>query len=89
MTAFEAPRAPQGKDADYTAIHHIKFPKLQDRQSWQRGDIPIRDNRGTIHYGVARDWRKRKHLLHEVAAWSHEVRPTLDRQTALFALDSL
>ena len=125
MSAFEAPRAPEGQDAVYTAfglhpsttiigaeirnlhllhvneataaqgeqrlklaIDQIKIPELLVRHSWQRDDIAVWDNLGAVHYGVAGDLRNRKRLLHRVAAWSPEVRPSLDRQEALSALDN-
>ena len=80
--------AEQSEQLIKLAIDQIKIPELQVRHSWQPGDIAIWDNLGTVHYGVAGDLRNRKRLLHRVAAWSPEVRPSLDRQEALSALDN-
>lgn len=68
------------------AIDQVKIPELQVRHSWRPGDIAIWDNLGTVHYGVAGDLRNRQRLLHRVAAWSPDVRPSLDREAALAAL---
>ena len=80
--------AEQSEQLIKLAIDQIKSPELQVRHSWRPGDIAIWDNLGTVHYGVAGDLRNRMRLLHRVAAWSPEVRPSLDREKALSALDN-
>ena len=80
--------AEQSEQLIKLAIDQIKIPELQVRHSWQPGDIAIWDNLGTVHYGVAGDLRKRKQLLHRVAAWLPEVQPSLDQEEALSALDN-
>ena len=80
--------AEQSEQLIKLAIDQIKIPELQVRHSWRPGDIAIWDNLGTVHYGVAGDLRNRKRLLHRVAAWSPEVRPSLDREAALSAMDN-
>ena len=79
--------AEQSEQIIKLAIDQVKIPELQVRYSWQPGDIAIWDNLGTVHYGVAGDLRNRKRLLHRVAAWSPNVRPSLNRETALAEMD--
>jgi taurine dioxygenase len=60
-----------------------KLPELQVRHQWRPGDVAIWDNYGTVHYGVTGDLGDQKRLLHRVAAWSPDVSPSLDRETAI------
>lgn len=60
-----------------------RTPELQVRHQWKKGDIAIWDNFGTAHYGVSGDLGNQFRRLHRVAAWSKNVRPTLDRAAAM------
>ena len=59
------------------------IPELQVRHQWRRGDVALWDNFGTVHYGVTADVGNSVRRLHRVAAWSNNVRPSLDRETAV------
>ena len=78
--------AEQGEHLIKLAIEQAKIPEIQVRFQWQPGDIAIWDNLGTLHYGVTGDLRNQKRLLHRVAAWSPDIRPSLDRQAAIDAI---
>jgi len=78
--------AEQGEHLIKLAIEQAKIPEIQVRFQWQPGDIAIWDNLGTLHYGVTGDLRNQKRLLHRVAAWSPDIRPSLDRQAAIDAV---
>ena len=78
--------AEQGEHLIKLAIEQAKIPEIQVRFQWQPGDIAIWDNLGTLHYGVTGDLRNQKRLLHRVAAWSPDIRPSLDRQAAIAAV---
>lgn len=58
-----------------------RLPEIQVRWQWRKGDVAIWDNFGTAHYGVSGDAGAER-LLYRVAAWSPQVRPTLDRAEA-------
>jgi len=78
--------AEQGEHLIKLAIEQAKIPEIQVRFQWQPGDIAIWDNLGTLHYGVTGDLRNQKRLLHRVAAWSPDIRPSLDRRAAIDAV---
>ena len=78
--------AEQGEHLIKLAIEQAKIPEIQVRFQWQPGDIAIWDNLGTLHYGVTGDLRNHKRLLHRVAAWSPDIRPSLDREAAISAV---
>jgi taurine dioxygenase len=78
--------AEQGEHLIKLAIEQAKIPEIQVRFQWQPGDIAIWDNLGTLHYGVTGDLRNQKRLLHRVAAWSPDIRPSLDREAAISAV---
>ncbi len=78
--------AEQGEHLIKLAIEQAKIPEIQVRLQWQPGDIAIWDNLGTLHYGVTGDLRNQRRLLHRVAAWSPEIRPSLDREAAIAAV---
>ena len=78
--------AEQGEHLIKLAIEQAKIPEIQVRFQWQPGDIAIWDNLGTLHYGVTGDLRNQKRLLHRVAAWSPDIRPSLDREAAINAV---
>ena len=78
--------AEQGEHLIKLALEQAKIPEIQVRHSWQPGDIAIWDNMGTLHYGVTGDLRNQRRLLHRVAAWSPDIKPSLDRETAMAAL---
>ena len=59
------------------------IPELQVRHQWRRGDVALWDNFGTVHYGVTADVGNSVRRLYRVAAWSKDVRPSLDRETAV------
>lgn len=65
-----------------------RTPELQVRHQWRKGDIAIWDNFGTTHYGVAGDLGDQFRRLYRVAAWSPNVRPSLDRDAAMRALQA-
>ena len=60
-----------------------RTPEIQIRHQWRKGDIAIWDNLGTAHYGVAGDIGDQFRRLYRVAAWSKNVRPSLDRARAM------
>lgn len=60
-----------------------RTPELQVRHQWQKGDVAIWDNFGTTHYGVSGDLAGQFRRLYRVAAWSKNIRPTLDRVAAM------
>jgi len=64
----------------------LKVPELQVRHQWRPGDVAIWDNFGTVHYGVTADLGDKVRRLYRVAAWSKNVRPSLDREAAMRAL---
>ena len=78
--------AEQGEHLIKLATEQAKIPEIQVRFQWQPGDIAIWDNLGTLHYGVTGDLRNQKRLLHRVAAWSPDIRPSLDREAAISAV---
>jgi taurine dioxygenase len=58
-------------------------PELQVRHQWKPGDVAIWDNYGTVHYGVTANLGDQVRLLHRVAAWSEDIRPSLNREQAI------
>jgi len=80
--------AEQGEHLIKLAIEQAKIPEIQVRLQWQPGDVAIWDNLGTLHYGVTGDLRNQRRLLHRVAAWSPDIRPSLDRDAAIAAISA-
>lgn len=60
-----------------------KIPELQVRHQWQKGDVALWDNFGTVHYGVTADLGTQVRRLHRVASWSPSVVPSLNREVML------
>ena len=70
------------------ANEYPKIPELQVRYQWSPGDVAIWDNFATAHYGITRnllrgDMGAHKRELHRVSAFSHSIRPSLDRDKAI------
>ena len=66
-----------------TANEMPGVPELQVRHQWKPGDVAIWDNYGTVHYGVTANLGDQVRLLHRVAAWSEDIRPSLNREQAI------